>query len=220
MKLLVPFLLILSFATLAQTEEECPITDLKPNAVKWDFNFMGCYNYYAVDLGQDAANAKCKKLSKIQDFSEKNFAKCNELFQPSRSEWKAAIADRCIELAKKHKFLTPSFSSCIDAFAITHSGRTDKEKKLAIESAAKKCMTFSEKVDYTSKSFIRCFSFSGGNHWPGGKAEAASSLEIAAQCTELVQKYDFSTEKMYECWDNNRIKAPDRRKMVEDCAKQ
>ncbi len=220
MKKLIPLLSLLSLAVFAQTNDDCLIKDTKPDSGKWDYNFMGCYNYYAVDLGQEEANKKCKQLSKLQDFSEKNFSKCNDIFQPSRSEWKAAIADRCIDLAKKYKFTTPSFTSCVEHFSITHSGRTDKEKKQAIEAAAEKCMNFSQKIDYTSKSFIRCFYFYGGNQWPGGKDEASRSLAITSLCTEQVQKHDFASEKMYECWDQHRIRAPDRKKMVDDCLAQ
>lgn len=218
MKIILSLLLVVSFIALAQ--EDCPITDSKPTVAKFDFNLMGCFNFYVMDLGADATNAKCKILSKKQDFSDKNFSKCIDIYQPSRSEWKADITDKCIDLSKKHNFLSASFDSCVQAFSITHSGRTEKEKKLMRESGATKCLDLASKVDFTSKSFIRCFNFYGGNYWPLGKKEAQESLEFAEICSQQVQQFDFSTEKMYQCWDDHRRNYTDRKQMVENCMKE
>ena len=127
MKLVCLFLLILSFHT--QADEQCRPDNGKPIITKFDFNFMGCFNFYAVDLGIDAANKKCKILSTKHDFSDKNFSKCIDIYQPSRAEWKADITDKCLELSEKNDFLASSFEACVKAFSISTAGSFSKEKK-------------------------------------------------------------------------------------------
>ena len=219
MKIITYFLVLatLGFNQFAFSAEDCHLDNGKPNIPKFDFNFMGCYNFYAVDLGMDAANKKCKLLSPQQDFSDKNFSKCIEIYQPSRSEWKADITDKCIELSQKNDFLSLSFDACLSAFSISTSGSASKEKKILIESASTKCLELSKKVDFATKSFVRCFYFYGGNHYPPSAKDAQESLEIAELCSTKVQDFNFASEKMSQCWDVHRINSTDRKKMVNDC---
>lgn len=219
MKLVSIFALMLSLNLFAQTDD-CLITGTKPNTAKWDFNFMGCYNYYAQDLGSEAASKKCRTLSKTMDFSNKNFSKCNDIFQPSRSEWRASVADRCLDLYKKHDFLSKNFSSCMDAFGIYDSSTSDKERKYAREFAANKCLMNAKKLDYTSKSFINCFYYYGANYHPMSRADAKKAVELAELCTEQAQKYDFGSDKMYQCWNKKRGRGADAKAIVEACLKE
>jgi hypothetical protein len=201
------------FSQTCQTDPAVTLLELP----KFDANYAGCYNYYAVDLGIEAANKKCKILSKVQNFSEPSFSACNDLLQPSRAEWKAAIADECMDLSKKINFHTKSFKSCVEYFSISTAGKYSPEKKQKIVNATHQCIGMNSNIDFASKSFTSCFSLYGGNLYPLGKTGADQSIVIAAECTDKVKSYDYSNRKLYDCWDKNRTLNKDRKLMVDTC---
>lgn len=208
---------LLFYSAMAFPQACPPEQNATPAKGKFDFNFAGCYNYYAVDLGVEEANKKCRILSKTENFNDPSFSACNNFLQPSRSNWKADVADRCLDLAKKIQFQSKSFNSCVEHFSISSSDKTKAERKIKIEVATERCMALDPKIDFTSKSFISCFSLYGGNSYPLGKAEADNSIEITDKCSGKISQYDYSNNKLYNCWNKNRIGMKDRNKVVEDC---
>lgn len=193
-----------------------------PTAPKFDHNFMGCYNYYAVDLGQASANKKCETLSKIQNFSEPSFATCNNYLQPSRSEWRAAVADRCLELAKIVNFSTKSFGSCVEHLSIAESGATKEARKIKSDTATEKCIAIDSTNDFTSKSFVSCFYVYGGVKRPLKDSDANDSIEIAMDCSTKSKRYNFKDEKFYNCWEAGRKNTTNEKmkEMVDECLKK
>ena len=186
----------------------------------FDANLFGCFNFYAVDLGAEEANKKCKHLSKIENFSDPSFSACNHFLQPSRAEWKAVIADRCLDLSKKFQFHSPSFQSCVEYLSISIKGKNTPEKKRLVEQATMKCTEFNSPIDFAGKSFTGCFSLYGGNRYPLHHKEAEESIEIARSCIDKVANYDFSNRKVYDCWYKNRINKLDRKLLVDQCVRE
>lgn len=180
---------------------------------------MGCYNYYAVDLGIEGANKKCDSLSKTHNFSDPSFSTCGEFLQPDRANWKAAIADRCIELSKKTDFSSKSFKSCVEHLSIAASSEGFKERKVKIEPATENCIKMNPKINFTSKSFINCFYVHGGNSHPLEKSKAEVSTVIAKNCGEESIQYDFSNDKFKKCWDEKRTTIKDVTALIQECRK-
>jgi hypothetical protein len=216
------FLLFMGLFSLTSYAEDCVDCINKqtektlPEKPKFDFNSMGCYNYYAVDLGIEEAKKKCEVLSKVQNFSDPSFSACNEYFQPSRSEWKAVVADRCLVLAKKIKFESKSFASCVEHLSITSPGKANIKKSMIV-AATEQCMDMDPKVDFASKSFITCFYVRGGNKHPLQNSSAEESIVAAKKCSAESVQYDFKNPKFYECWNNKRKAAQDLGRSTDEC---